>query len=102
MQKAVAVVTPLDKDGIREDSLFLHSTLTFGKDSSCDFSIDKSGAARKQATIFLDENGTCLLKQLSKSGITKVNDVRLSEPVELLQNDIISIGEKKFLFGKLY
>ena len=68
-----------------------------GRDRACQVRVSDLGISRKHATIFLNAEGTYLLKDHGSRNGTFVNDVKVSSGRPLANNDRIRLGVNTIL-----
>ena len=73
--------------------LDLNNEITIGRNESCQVVLDDQSVSRKQCVLYLDENGCPMIKNLSSSNITQVNEVRLDAPHFICEGDQIRCGK---------
>lgn len=71
----------------------------FNSDKECDIRLKITSVSRQQAIIATTcENGHIVLKNISKTNPTFVNDTAVKESIQLKDGDIIMIADRKFVF----
>jgi pSer/pThr/pTyr-binding forkhead associated (FHA) protein len=71
--------------------------LLVGRDPVCDLALNDDEASRRHA-LLTPAAGGILVKDLQSTNGVYINGIRISEPVLLLQGDVLQIGETRFEF----
>lgn len=72
--------------------------VTFGRDKDCDIRLKIPLVSRKHADLHVDENGQCVINNVSSTNNTYVNKKAISCETILNDRDVISIGDREFVF----
>lgn len=74
---------------------------TVGRTNGNDLIITGNTVSRRHARLWF-ENGKWYLEDLQSSNGTMVNNIRIFQPVELQDGDVISFGDEMVAFNIIY
>ena len=80
-------------DPVRMWELDFDNEIIIGRNESCHVILDDQSVSRKQCVLYLDENECLMIKNLSTSNITRVNNVKLDTPHLISEGDRIRCGK---------
>jgi serine/threonine protein kinase len=80
---------------------FHQDVTTIGRTNGNDFVISGRTVSRRHARLWF-QNGKWYLEDLQSANGTMINDVRIFEPIELKDGDVISFGDEVVVFNVTY
>ena len=63
-----------------------------GRDSSCDIVLTENSVSRIHVFLYVQQNGAVVLVDNNSTNGTIVNNIQISAPVQLSENDVIGLG----------
>ena len=63
-----------------------------GRDASCDIVLTENSVSRIHVCLYVQQNGSVVLVDNNSTNGTAVNSYQISAPVQLSENDVISLG----------
>lgn len=96
--EAIASVVIYGTEGVEETTIPVQSNVSIGRDKTSDIRIKNASISRKHARLFIDENGQYQLEHLSGTNPTIINGVIAKDTTPLLDGDVVTVGNQKFLF----
>ena len=73
-----------------------------GRDASCDIILTENSVSRIHVFLYVQQNGAVVLVDNNSTNGTSVNNIQISAPVQLTENDVISLGgEVMMVFQKV-
>lgn len=77
-------------------------SFTLGRSSECSLMIPDASCSRKHAEVFVATSGQIFVRDLGSTNGTCVNGNKIKTPVELMENDLILVGDNtEFIFERI-
>lgn len=73
-------------------------SMLIGRSPQCDIFVDSTLLSRHHASLIFSEQDSVLIKDLESTNGTFVNSMRVKSTTALEHNDVITIGDAKFIF----
>ncbi len=68
-----------------------------GRDAGCDIVLAENSISRVQAFLYVQANGSVVLVDNNSTNGTVVNNYQITAPVQLFENDVITLGGEVML-----
>ncbi len=68
-----------------------------GRDASCDIILSENSVSRVHVILYSQQNGAVILVDNNSTNGTVVNNIQISAPVQLSENDVICLGGEVML-----